>query len=119
MTPASRPRWPSRLWLVRHGQSAGNVARDRAHASGAERIALDIRDVDVPLSELGGAQADALGRWFARGEGNGLPEVVLSSPYLRAQQTGARFRDAGGAGQWPESSGKKGARQCRAPQRHQ
>src|SRR5690606_11574322 len=22
--------WPDRLWIVRHGQSAGNVARDRA-----------------------------------------------------------------------------------------
>ncbi len=93
----SAPRWPARLWLVRHGQSAGNVARDQAHAEGAHRIALDIRDVDVPLSELGEAQADALGRWFAQGQGNGVPEVILASPYLRAQQTAKRFRDAGGA----------------------
>ena len=26
-----RQRWPSRLWLVRHGQSAGNVARDAVY----------------------------------------------------------------------------------------
>lgn len=90
-------RWPTRLWLVRHGQSAGNVARDLAHASGEHRIALDIRDVDVPLSELGYAQAEALGRWFARGEGNGRPDVILASPYLRARETARRFRDAGGA----------------------
>jgi hypothetical protein len=25
--------WPERLWIVRHGQSAGNVARDQATAS--------------------------------------------------------------------------------------
>jgi broad specificity phosphatase PhoE len=90
-------RWPSRLWIVRHGQSAGNVARDAAHAAGAQRLELDIRDVDVPLSELGERQADALGRWFAEGKGNGRPEVILASPYLRAQQTALRFRDAGGA----------------------
>ena len=97
MTPPQRPRWPARLWLVRHGQSAGNVARDAAHAAGEHRIALDIRDVDVPLSALGERQADALGRWFARGEGNGIPEVLLASPYVRARETACRFRDAGGA----------------------
>lgn len=97
MTLAQRPRWPARLWLVRHGQSAGNVARDLAHAEGAHRIALDIRDVDVPLSPLGERQAEALGRWFAGGQGNGVPEVILASPYLRARQTAERFRDAGGA----------------------
>jgi hypothetical protein len=25
-------KWPQQLWLVRHGQSAGNVARDAAEA---------------------------------------------------------------------------------------
>jgi broad specificity phosphatase PhoE len=90
-------RWPARLWLVRHGQSAGNVARDLADAAGEHRIGLTIRDADVPLSDLGAAQADALGRWFARGEGNGTPEVILCSPYLRARDTARRFRDAGGA----------------------
>ena len=33
-----KSRWPSRLWIVRHGESAGNVARDLAHASGLGRI---------------------------------------------------------------------------------
>ncbi|HWU96630.1 MAG TPA: histidine phosphatase family protein [Sphingomonas sp.] len=90
-------RWPARLWLVRHGQSAGNVARDAAHEVGLERIAIDIRDVDVPLSALGEQQADALGRWFAQGSGHGTPDVILASPYLRARETARRFRDAGGA----------------------
>jgi hypothetical protein len=48
-----RQRWPSRLWLVRHGQSAGNVAREAAVAAGEHLIGLEVRDVDVPLSDLG------------------------------------------------------------------
>jgi broad specificity phosphatase PhoE len=90
-------RWPERLWLVRHGQSAGNVARDAAHEAGVHRIAIHGRDVDVPLSELGERQAEALGRWFAGGHGGALPDVILCSPYLRAKETARRFRDAGGA----------------------
>ncbi|WP_419808752.1 histidine phosphatase family protein [Sphingomonas sp.] len=90
--PASR--WPSRLWLVRHGQSAGNIARDAADASGAERVALTGRDVDVPLSPLGEEQARGLGRWFAAADER--PAVLLVSPYLRAQRTAELFRDAGG-----------------------
>lgn len=88
------PRWPSVLWVVRHGQSAGNVARDAADAAGSHRIALAGRDVDVPLSELGREQARALGKWFARRDIR--PDVMLASPYLRAQQTAQLFRDAGG-----------------------
>ncbi|HEV7290420.1 histidine phosphatase family protein [Sphingomonas sp.] len=93
----SASRWPSRLWLIRHGQSAGNVARDAATADGLHRIPLDVRDVDVPLSSLGEDQSRALGAWFARGQGGGVPDVILSSPYLRALDTARLFRDAGGA----------------------
>ena len=86
--------WPSVLWVVRHGQSAGNVARDEANRLGAHRIPLTTRDVDVPLSELGREQAASLGKWFARrGE---QPEVVLASPYVRARQTAEVFREHGG-----------------------
>lgn len=93
---ALTPRWPERLWLVRHGQSAGNVARDDAMAGGLLRIPLDIRDVDVPLSPLGEEQARALGQWFANGEGGGIPDVLLTSPYFRARETARLFRAAGG-----------------------
>ena len=89
-------RWPSVLWVVRHGQSAGNVARDKATAQKLARITMTGRDVDVPLSDLGRAQAHALGRWFADAHENGRPEVILASPYLRAVQTAEIFRDAGG-----------------------
>ncbi len=94
MTGARPSSWPSVLWVVRHGQSAGNVARDLAHSSGAARIDLQFRDVDVPLSELGAEQAASLGKWFA--ERVERPEVMLASPYLRARQTAEIFRDLGG-----------------------
>ncbi|MBW8754332.1 MAG: histidine phosphatase family protein [Sphingomonadales bacterium] len=90
------PRWPSVLWVVRHGQSAGNLARDKATAEGLARIALTARDVDVPLSDLGREQAQALGRWFAASNEDGRPEVMLASPYVRAVQTAEIFRAAGG-----------------------
>jgi broad specificity phosphatase PhoE len=94
MTPA---RWPSRLWIVRHGESAGNVARDAAHAAGAERIDLSHRDVDIPLSPLGEDQARALGAWFARADPDDRPDILLVSPYVRARQTLNLFREQGGA----------------------
>ena len=81
---------------MRHGQSAGNVARDAADASGAAIIDLPIRDVDVPLSPLGERQAAALGRWFAGLPEAERPEVLLSSPYLRARQTARAICEARG-----------------------
>jgi broad specificity phosphatase PhoE len=97
MPTAQNLAWPERLWIVRHGESAGNVARDAAHAAGAARIAIGSRDVDVPLSARGEEQARALGRWFARGEAHGRPEVLLASPYVRAMNTARLFREEGGA----------------------
>ena len=90
-------RWPTRLWLVRHGQSAGNVAREAALRDALHRIALDGRDMDIPLSPLGEGQALALGDWFSRQPEAERPDVLLCSPYRRALQTIQRFRDAGGA----------------------
>jgi broad specificity phosphatase PhoE len=83
-------KWPQTLWIVRHGQSAGNVARDAAEASRLHLIDIAERDMDVPLSPLGERQADALGHWFAQLPDGERPEIVLSSPYVRARQTGDR-----------------------------
>lgn len=91
-----RSRWPERLWIVRHGESAGNVARDLAHAQGLARIDIADRDVDVPLSELGASQSLALGRWFAEMPATERPEVVLASPYARARATARLVGEAGG-----------------------
>jgi broad specificity phosphatase PhoE len=59
------------------------VARDRAEADGLARIALESRDVDVPLSKRGREQADALGERLRQFR----PDSVWVSPYLRARQT--------------------------------
>src|SRR3954471_18117592 len=91
-----RQRWPEKLWIVRHGQSAGNVARDAADAAGLGAIDMDVRDVDVPLSALCSEQADALWRWFAALAESERPEIVLASPYVRARQTAKAICEAGG-----------------------
>ena len=44
---------PSALWVVRHGESQGNVADANAQSSGAGRLELDVRDPDGPLAEAG------------------------------------------------------------------
>ncbi|TPG48394.1 histidine phosphatase family protein [Roseomonas nepalensis] len=89
-------RWPDTLWIVRHGESAGNVARDAAHRAGAARIEVPGRDVDVPLSALGEEQSRSLGRWFGAMPEEARPEVVLCSPYHRARQTAGLIHEAGG-----------------------
>lgn len=79
--------WPDRLWIVRHGQSAGNVARDEAEVHGLPLIELATRDADVPLSRLGEQQAAALAHWFACRPASEQPNVFVTSPFVRAQQT--------------------------------
>jgi broad specificity phosphatase PhoE len=79
--------WPTRLWIVRHGESAGNLALLDAERRGAETIDIHGRDVDVPLSEVGERQARAVGRWFAQQGEAERPSLIISSPYFRALQT--------------------------------
>ena len=88
--------WPHTLWVVRHGQSAGNVARDAAESAGLALIDLSWRDIDVPLSELGEQHSVALGEWFARQPAEQQPEIVLCSPYVRALQTARLVVEHGG-----------------------
>jgi broad specificity phosphatase PhoE len=93
--PPMTSRWPEKLWIVRHGQSAGNVARDNAHSAQLDRLQTGGRDVDVPLSKLGERQARALGGWFAAQTEEDRPNAVLVSPYARAVRTAAILREAG------------------------
>lgn len=79
--------WPESLLLVRHGESAGNVASERAEAAGLAMIEIAQRDMDVPLSPLGERQARALGRWLGGLPAQQQPTVVYSSPYVRACET--------------------------------
>jgi broad specificity phosphatase PhoE len=89
-------KWPDLLWIVRHGESAGNVARDAAVAARQHIIDITTRDVDVPLSELGKRQAAALGQWVGKLPEDRRPEVILCSPYLRARQTAELVQAAAG-----------------------
>ena len=89
-------RWPSKLWIVRHGESAGNVAWDAADAAGLADIAIEARDVDVALSPRGEQQSRALGRWFASMAPGERPEAVLTSTYLRARNTAAIIQQQSG-----------------------
>ena len=74
--------------LHRATRRIGRERRARGRAQcGRGLIDIDIRDVDVPLSELGKRQAIALGRWFAALPDDQRPNVVLTSPYLRARHT--------------------------------
>ncbi len=87
-------KWPLSLSIVRHGQSAGNVARDLAEAKGSPTIDIEFRDIDVPLSELGHRQAAAIGSWYADQPKNMRPHIILTSPYVRAEQTAAEIQCA-------------------------
>ena len=85
---------PVELWLLRHGQSLGNVARDAARGLAVETLEIAERDMDVPLSPLGVEQATAFGTWLASCASP--PDVVVSSPYVRAMQTAELAVEASG-----------------------
>ena len=95
-----RSRWragPASITLVRHAESIGNVADAAAHGRDAETLDLELRDADVPLSDTGREQADALRQWLEGGlesSGGPPPDAVISSPYVRAAET-ARIAFAG------------------------
>ena len=68
----------TRLYLIRHGATAANLARP---------YRLQGRGVDLPLSEIGRAQAD---RTACALEAAGVePSAVYTSPLQRAKQTAA------------------------------
>ena len=78
-------RWPVELIAVRHGQSLTNAAFPAADAAGLEDGGVSGSDAEVALTGLGEEQARDFGTWLAsRSPG---PDVVLSSPYVRARRT--------------------------------
>lgn len=89
-------KWPQTIWIVRHGQSAGNVARDAAEAAGLHLIDIATRDIDTPLSELGRRQAQALGHWFGEMPESERPTIVLCSSYVRARDTARIILESAG-----------------------
>jgi probable phosphoglycerate mutase len=75
------------LVLVRHGQSLANVAFPDADAKGLLEAEVSGRDAEVPLTPVGEEQARALGAWLGRLPETDRPQVVITSPYLRARET--------------------------------
>lgn len=90
------PPLPQALWWVRHAESEGNLADTRAQEAGAERLELQARDADMPLSAAGVEQAQALGRAWASLGADVRPTVVVSSPYERALTTARLAVEAAG-----------------------
>lgn len=95
-------RGPDELVLVRHGESAGNVADSAARDADAERLELTARDADVELSDNGEEQARTLGRWVGGLDQAARPDLVVASPYRRAADTArqalAGLEDEDGSG---------------------
>ena len=81
------------IGLVRHGESAGNVAREVAESGGLDEIDIQERDADVPLTERGEDQARAVGRWLAQAP---RPDIVVASTYRRAFDTARITLDESG-----------------------
>ncbi|MCU1376341.1 MAG: phosphoglycerate mutase [Actinomycetia bacterium] len=94
--PPTSDRWPSSLWLVRHGESAGNVARDAAEAAGLPMIDVATRVMDVPLCVRGESQARTLGAWIGGLPEGERPTHTMASPYVRAQETAHLVLEASG-----------------------
>lgn len=92
---------PARIWIARHGESAGNVAWRDAETSGLHQIEVSPRDADVPLSELGKRQSEALGRWLGALPVDERPTRIYVSPYTRAKETARHLIAAGGLGEVP------------------
>ncbi|WP_205752220.1 histidine phosphatase family protein [Cryptosporangium phraense] len=85
------------LTVIRHGQSLSNELLIAANKQGISSVSgLPARDADVPLSARGEREAAAVGRWAAGLENP--PDLVIASPYLRAQLTAQAAVDALGGG---------------------
>ncbi|GAA2204382.1 histidine phosphatase family protein [Nonomuraea monospora] len=91
---------PERIMAVRHGESEANLAHRQA---GETPLVYERGDDEVTLTELGRAQAAALGGLLAALPGDEAPELVWCSPYLRALDTWRLAQEAWGAGPLPVS----------------
>src|SRR5579863_4100663 len=80
-------KWPDLLMIARHGYSFANRRKDEAKAAGVEPSWTEReRDQDSPLTDIGHQQAFDLGVMIGMSDDD-LPEIIVTSPYLRAKQT--------------------------------
>ena len=90
---------PKNLFLVRHGQSEGNLIRKKFEESGDESFFSDeflgLHESQYSLTDLGVEQARKTGQWFLQ-DGLTVFDRMLVSNNVRAMQTAAHLnvRDA-------------------------
>jgi len=79
-------KWPTRLVIVRHGQSEQNVALDLLEDNLEELLAEQkkIKDADICLTDIGLQQAEETGKYLNQTEPF---DICFSSPYKRTVQT--------------------------------
>ena len=77
-------KWPSHLIVLRHGESARNVAKDIAKAAGKHSFDLGLRDLETQLTKRGHEQAREAGHYLSS---RYKFDVIYSSPYHRTLQT--------------------------------
>lgn len=82
------------IWLVRHGESVGNIARHEAESCLALKIETPHREPDVEISALGIEQSKRLGKWFTTQKEK--PIIIYTSPYARAQETTQLLSESAG-----------------------
>jgi broad specificity phosphatase PhoE len=99
-------RGPEALWLVRHGESQGNLLREAAERESRHEIGLPTRDADVPLSDRGEEQARAFGRWLAAQPAELRPTtvLVLALPARPRDRAAALAPAATSSPAWPRTS---------------
>jgi 2,3-bisphosphoglycerate-dependent phosphoglycerate mutase len=85
-------KWPSRLVIVRHGESGRNVAKQIAKSKGDHLFGSDIRDIDVSLTTRGHTEARVTGAHLAKKYNKDNFDVIFASPYRRTVQTAKHIR---------------------------
>ena len=83
---------PKNLFLVRHGQSEGNLVRKQFEESGNESFFSDeflgLHESQYALTELGVNQAKKAGLWFLKNDLTTFDRMLVSNN-VRAMQTAA------------------------------
>ena len=67
------------IGIIRHGESVGNVAASTAEEKGSDLIDITERDADVPLSDTGQKQAEAVAGWLDELPDEERPDVVIDA----------------------------------------
>ena len=85
---------PKNLFLVRHGQSEGNLVRKKFEESGDEAFFSDeflgLHESQYALTDLGVEQATKAGKWFSENNFTIFDRMLVSNN-VRAMQTAAHL----------------------------